>query len=151
MHTTKGSLSDMKELNLNDLDGVSGGVGGGGTIPGGTFASNTGTGLNIRVDCEIKQDGLGTKTLLVTVSTWSYALYSVALQNGVELRVNGALYTADSNAVSYSGKTLDKNVLATFSVPNLSGTVTLTAIWHFRGTYSNVTLNEISASGTITV
>ena len=38
------------ELSLNDLDDVNGGTAGGSVLNSGSFQSNTGTGLNIRVD-----------------------------------------------------------------------------------------------------
>ena len=143
-------MKDM-ELSLNDLDGVSGGVTGGSVLNSGSFQSNTGTGLNIRVDWSVVKGVMGEKTLEVQVSTLSYSLYSIEMPSGVELTVNGAAFIGKSAAVNYSGRSQITSPLASFSVPNLSGTVQLSAVWHFNGSYSGVALSDIRASGTAVV
>jgi hypothetical protein len=120
-----------------------------GDAPSGSFRSDTGTGLNIQVDWNVVQGILGDTTLEVRVSTWSYSLTNASLENSVELRVNGALYMADSNPILYLGSTQSANQLASFTVPNVTGQVKLSVIWHFRGSYSGVALKEIHAEGTI--
>ena len=115
---------------------MSGGTSINGILTNGSFQSDTGTGLNIRVDWSVVSDNLGTKTLEVQVSSLSYSLSSIELASGVELTVNGAVYIGKSAAVRYDGKALISTPLASFSIPNLSGTVKLTAVWHFNGSYS---------------
>lgn len=141
----------MNELSLNDLAAVSGGTSGGNALSSGFFQSNTGTGLNIRVDWSVFSDGAGGKKLEVQVSSVSYSLSSIALPSGVELNVNGSVYVGASAAVSYAGKSQIASPLAGFSIPDVSGSVQLTAVWHFNGTYSGVTLNDIQAAATIVV
>ena len=143
-------MKDM-ELSLNDLDGVSGGAAGGSVLNSGAFQSNTGTGLNIRVDWSAVRGVMGEKTLEVQVSTLSYSLYSIEMPSGVELTVNGAVYIGRSAAVNYSGRSQITSPLASFSIPNLSGTVQLSTVWHFNGSYSGVALSDIRASGTSVV
>ncbi len=139
------------ELSLNDLEGVSGGVTGGSVLNSGSFQSDTGTGLNIRVDWSAVRGVTGEKTLEVLVSTLSYSLNSIEMPGGVELTVNGDVYVGKSAAVNYSGRSQITSPLASFSVPNLSGTVQLGAVWHFKGSYSGVALGDIRASGTAVV
>ena len=62
------------ELSLNDLDDVNGGTAGGSVMNSGSFQSNTGTGLNIRVDWSAVRGVMGEKTLEIQVSTLSYSL-----------------------------------------------------------------------------
>ena len=146
-------MADLKFSKLHDdeLTGVSGGVGGGGVSASGSFASNTGTQLNLVVYWSVQIDGMGQKTLNVTVSSSSYSLYCTGSYGGVELTVNGMSYVSSTPAINYSGNTVVTNTLASFSIPNLSGPVNMTAVWHFNGTYSNVAIGDIRASGTAVV
>ncbi len=140
-------MNDRIGLTMDDLEAVSGGAGAGGEQPGGFFVSNTGTGLNIRVDWSVSGSSFGGKTLNVQVSTVSYSLNSIALPGGVEVTANHQTYVAESAAVNYGGSSQISTLLASFSIPNLSGSVQLSAVWHFNGTYSGVALHDISASG----
>lgn len=139
------------ELSLNDLDSVSGGATGGSVLSSDSFRSDTGTGLNIRVDWSVVKDVTGEKTLEVQVSSLSYSLSSIEMPSGVEITVNGAVYHGKSAAVNYSGRSQIASPLASFSIPNLSGTVQLSVVWHFNGSYSGVALGDIRASGTAVV
>ena len=136
----------MQALDDSELETVAGGYGTG-TVSSGSFSSQTGTSLNILVSWSVAMDGLGMKTLYVTVSSMSYALYSGALSNGVELTVNGMMYTATPNAVNYSGNSLATNVLASFAILNAVGPAQINAVWHFNGTYSGIAINAITAYG----
>ena len=139
------------ELDPDSLSAVSGGAAGASESGSGFFQSDSGTGLNIRADWRVTTDAAGGKTLHVEVSSVSYSLYSAALANGVELYVNGAVYLADSSPVSYGGKAQTRNTLATYSIPNLSGLYTVCVVWRFNGSYSNVKLTELRATGTVSV
>ncbi len=134
-----------------ELESVSGGAMGAGTGASGSFTSNTGTQLNLLVSWSVQSDSFGRKTLAVDVYASSYSLYCNPSLSGVELTVNGMSYSSGTPAISYGGRTAVTNKLASFSVPNVSGTVTLSAVWHFNGVYSGTSLGDIRASGTITV
>ena len=129
------------------LSAVAGGYNGD-TVASGSFSSQTGTGLNLLVYWRATADSLGQKTLYVTVSSSSYSLYAGALPNSVELTVNGLFCTATPNAVQYSGNTLATHTLASFSIPNASSPASISAAWHFNGSYSGVALGTIRANGT---
>ncbi len=113
----------------------------------GSFVSNSGTGLNIRVDWAAYTSG-GNVMLNVDVDASHYSFYTSALWNAVELRVNGVTYTANSKEVAYDGDALTYTPMATFDVPAQSGNNSIEVIWHYRGTYSGVELDTIEASGT---
>ena len=136
---------ENKVLSENELDQVSGGAGANGVIASGSFASNTGTQLNLLVCWSVRGDMYGQKTLYVDVCATSYSLYSNG--GGVELSVNGMVYWGTAASVNYGGTSMVTNRLASFSVPNVSGSLSLSAVWHFNGSYSGVPLGDIRASG----
>ena len=137
----------MNKLSDNELNQVAGGAGVGGAIASGSFASLSGTQLNILVNWSVQADVYGQKNLYVDVCATSYSLYS----NGgaVELTANGVLYTATAAPVNYGGRTMVTNRLASFVIPNVSGAVNLSAAWHFNGTYSGVSVGAIRANGVV--
>ena len=141
---------NMVKLSDSDLNGIAGGAGIGYTpTASGSFVSNSGTKLNIQAAWTVSVGPGGDKTLDVTVSATSYSLTSASLETGVTLTVNGVAYPARSNAVNYQGNALAVSELASFSIPNFPGTASVTAVWHFNGTYSGVPVSDITASGTI--
>ena len=144
-------MNDMTELGLDDLDGVSGGALSGTVVAEGSFGSNTGTHLNILVNWFVVSDPAGRKTLEADVYSHSYSLSSIAMETGVELTVNGVIHRSASNAVSYNEREMASNLLASFSIPDLSGAVNLSAVWHFNGTYSGTPLTDIRAEAAITI
>ena len=139
---------EKKILSDSELGKVAGGVGGT-VVASGSFTSRTGTQLNLLVNWLVQSDGYGQKTLYVDVNATSYSLYSNG--GGVELTVNGMVYTANASSVNYGGSSLVTNRLASFTVPGVSGAVSLNAVWHFNGSYSGVALGDIRASGVANV
>ena len=133
-------------LDDDDLLHISGGAGGTGTVvSSGSFESNTGSGLNIRADWSVTADN-GTKTLHIDVSTLSYGLQTNPLDSGVTVTVNGQTY-AGTTGVSYSGKTLAANHVASVAVEGFSGSAIATVVYTFKGTYGGVAIENITASG----
>ena len=139
----------FSKLDDDELEKVAGGFGSGEVISSGSFSSNTGTALNLLVFWSLRIDAVGQKTLDVTVSSSSYSLYCTGTAGGVELTVNGMTYVSSTPAIEYGGNSVVTNQLASFSIPNISGAVSLTAVWHFNGTYSNVPIGDIRASGMV--
>ena len=140
---------EKKVISDNELDRVAGGTGTGGVIASGSFSSNSGTQLNIQLNWSVQRDMYGKKVLFVDVFATSYSLYTNG--GGVELSVNGMSYWANSASISYGGNTPVSNRLASFNVANVSGSVNLSAVWHFNGVYSGVSLGDIRAGGVISV
>ena len=100
---------EKKILSDSELNQVAGGVGGT-VVAFGSFTSNTGTQLNLLVNWLVQSDSYGQKTLYVDVNATSYSLYSNG--GGVELTVNGMVYTANASSVNYGGSARVTNRLA---------------------------------------
>ena len=111
----------------------------------GSFSSATGTGLNLIADWRSYTDGGGNRKLRVDLSAQSYAFSTDALWHALELTVNGVTYSANSPAVNYTGSNLHTTSLASFTVDAPSGNVSISAVWHYKGSYSGVELEDISA------
>ena len=144
-------MSDLnkKSMALDDdaLETVSGGIGDVMLTGSGSFMSNTGTSLNIVVNWYAGVDNFGNRGLMVVVGATSGNLMANAIANSVELNVNGMMYAASNNAINYMGGGMTTNTLATFTIPNVYGTVSITAVWHFNGTYGGVPIGSVYASG----
>ena len=138
-------------VNDDSLESVAGGFGEGGVIASGSFMSNTGTSLNIIVNWYAVADLYGNRALQVVVSANSGNLVAGALAGGVELSVNGMMMSATNNAINYMGGGMTTNTLAAFTIPNIYGAVSLTAIWHFNGSYGGVPIGSVYASGMASV
>ena len=141
---------DNIKLDDNDLLAVSGGRSNTGTVASGSFASYSGTSLNLLVSWSVVTGSAGQRTLQVSVSATSYALVTVELPYGVEMNLNGVNYAASSRAINYRGKTQVTNPLAEFSIPNFRGPATASVTYHFNGTLSGQPVGDIIAYGTIT-
>ena len=140
---------NRKSMALDDeeLASVAGGVGDVMLTGSGSFMSNTGTSLNIVVNWYAGVDNFGNRGLMVVVGATSGNLMASAIANSVELNVNGMMYAASNNAINYMGGAMTTNTLATFTIPNVYGTVSITAVWHFNGTYGGVPIGSVYASG----
>lgn len=141
----------LSALDDDALESVAGGFGEGGVIASGSFMSSTGTSLNIIVNWYSGNNLYGNRELMVVVSASSGNLVANSLANGVELSVNGMMYAASNNAINYMGNSMTTNTLATFTIPNVYGSVSIAAAWHFNGTYGGVPIGTIFASGTANV
>ena len=146
MKDNKHLFTNAEALTDDAMESVAGGYGENVTASG-SFSSQTGTSLNLLVVWNARVDGYGQKTLSISVCTTSYSLYTGALPNAVELTVNGMTYIATPNAINYGGNTVTTNVLASFTIPNAVSPASITARWHFNGTYSGVPLNTLTATG----
>lgn len=114
----------------------------------GSARSNTGTGLNMVVAWSADAaPGAETGTLTVRVSAESYSFFTSALYDAVELTVNGRTYKTSSADVSYSGTDLVTSPIASFTVEVPRGSVSYSVVWHYKGSYSGVELEDITASG----
>lgn len=137
----------MAALDDDELESVAGGVGDVTLTGSGSFMSNTGTSLNIVVNWYAGVDNFGNHGLMVVVSATSGNLMANAIANSVELSVNGMMYAASNNAISYMGGGMTTNTLASFTIPNVYGNVSINAVWHFNGNYGGTPIGSICASG----
>ena len=109
--------------------------------------SDTGTGLNIRVDWAAYTKN-GELMMKVEVDASHYSFFTSALWQSIEVKVNGVSYTADSKEISYDGDALTYTNMAAFDVPANTGNNSIEVIWNYKGSYSGVQLETIEASGT---
>lgn len=114
----------------------------------GKFQSSTGTGLNIQVDWRAYPKSDGGYRLDMDVSVLSYSFYTDALFDSIELDVGGSKSYLSSPKVSYDGKDLAVTPLVSHSVNASGGSVPITVTWNYKGSYSGVELEKITASGT---
>lgn len=123
-----------------------------GTRLEGSARSNTGTGLNMVVSWTADfAPGADTGTLTVEVSAESYSFFTSALYDAVELTVNGETYKTSSAAVSYDGKELVTSPIASFTIEIPRGSVSYAVVWHYKGSYSGVDLEDITAAGSFNI
>ena len=121
----------------------------------GSFSSNTGVPMNIRVDWSISSVSGSQAEVTVKVSLDSYSLHLVEVPGAVTVDLNGSTATMASPAVDYDGKSALNTPFGskTFTVNISSGesiSLPLSVTWHFGGKYSDVDLTDIVASGTVT-
>ena len=136
-------------LSDNEITQAVGGFGAEMTVSSGSFASNSGTNVNLLVNWFVRSDSFGARTLYVDVSVTSYALYNSGV--GVDLYANGMRYSATSATIQDGASARVTNRLASFTVPNVSGAVNLSVVWHFNGTLSGVHVGDIRADGVAVV
>lgn len=116
----------------------------------GSFRSDSGTPLNIVVDWSLSGSG-SERTLVVTVYAESYSLHSVGAWHGGSLTIGGQTYYFDTEAIDYDGPGQGTNLLGTVTanIGSLSLPTQAELSWHFQGTYGDVELDSITATGTI--
>lgn len=114
----------------------------------GSFRSDTGTGLNILVEWMAYPTGDGKYRMAVDVSTVSYSFFTDALFESVEIKVGEDRYFLSSAKVDYDGTDLAVTPLASKTLETGSGSVPVSVVWSYKGTYSGVELESITASGT---
>ena len=105
-------------------------MGGAEVVASGSFASNSGTNLNLVVNWSVVSEATGQRTLQMTL--------------------NGVTYSSNSRAINYRGTAMATHPLAYFSVPNYQGPAAISVVFHFNGTLSGRPVNDIVATGTIT-
>ena len=122
----------------------------------GTFTSESPVqGLNLITDWKATTVDNDTVSVTVTVSTQSYSLHLEANQS-LKVTFNGESVSLNTPAVTYDGTALEKNELAsttfTVSLPTgSSNSYTLTADWHFGGTYMNTAIENLTCTGTVSI
>lgn len=118
----------------------------GSTISSDSFSSNTGTGLNMSVTWKATDLGGGMARLEITGTVNSYELSVTALP--VSISFGSYSTSVTGNSIQVSGGGLSSNTLfsTTLDVP-VDSADTMTVSWRYNGSYSDVSLPEITASG----
>ena len=92
---------------------------------------------------------LSGSTLTVTVNVESYSLYSQGAWHAGSVTIGGQTYYFDTEAIEYDGPGLGTNLLGTVTINSVSSGSQAEVSWHFQGTYGDVELDTITATGTI--
>ena len=114
----------------------------------GSFASDTGTGLNMTVDWQTENLGNGTTRIHLTGKITSYSLVIMGSSVTVTLGDNSVTSSCPAFNIGENGQVTSDLFTADLDVPTgTSGT--MTADWNFRGTYSGVELPHVIATGEV--
>lgn len=117
----------------------------------GSFASDTGTALNIVVRWAAYTAGGGNTELEIDISASHYSFYTSALPGSITLTVNGASYTLGSPEIQYGGDAQLSTLLCEKTLSITSDSVDIGVVWSYRGSYGGTELDEISAYGTANI
>jgi len=125
-------------------------------ISSGSFKSDTGVNLNLKVDWQARAISDSQVEITVTVSADSYALHMKGIPGSIMLSVGDQYAVIDSKDVTYDGNALLNTVFGskTFTVNLASGSeasYALQAEWHFGGSYQKKALDVIECGGTFDV
>lgn len=114
----------------------------------GSFSSSTGTYLNIIVDWKAYTEADGTTMLQVDVNASHYTFFTTSQYQALHINVNGQTADLNTSSISCDTNTLHISPLGTFTTKVQPGSVPITVTWDYRGTYSGVELEKITATGT---
>ena len=122
----------------------------------GSFASDTGTALNLLVTWTATASGADSASLLLEISTQSYSFFTSALPGSLTLTVNGESYVLDSPEIAYDGTEPVTTLLAsrTVTIPldtQGKAAAEIRVLWNYRGSYGGTELETISAAGTAAI
>ncbi|MBQ3357262.1 MAG: hypothetical protein IJG45_09180 [Oscillospiraceae bacterium] len=115
----------------------------------GQFTSNTGTGLELVVDWKTYTSSDGTKMVRFDVSISSFTINVGPRIDGIHITMDGVTKSFDSVDVTWSGSKTT-NLLASCTMEMSGDSAAVDVAWDFRGTYAGETLEQVTASGTVT-
>ena len=129
---------------------------GGVSLGSGSFVSDTGVGINLRVDWSAVTVNASQAEVTMKVSLDSYSLHSVALPGSVTLTCGGQTGYMGSPDINIDDNSPVNTVFGTktFTVSLASGdsaTLALEANWHGGIVYSGVDLTDIYCGGPVTL
>lgn len=115
----------------------------------GQFTSNTGSGLELVVDWQTYASADGTKMVRFDVSINCLSINVGSRIDGVHITMDGATKSFDCDGVTASGGRAS-HLIASCVLEMAGDSANVDVSWDFRGTYSNVRLEKVTASGTVT-
>ena len=118
------------------------------TVGSGSFASNTGTKLNMSVSWEARDQGNGTCRVYINGTVNSYSLQVASHPVSISLGSYSTSVMGKSLNVTGSGMSSSSLFSTYIDVP--SGTTgSMTVSWRYNGTYSEVEIDDVVASGNV--
>lgn len=126
------------------------------SLGSGSFRSDTGVGLNLKVDWSARTVSASQAEVTVKVSVDSYSLHLQAVPGAVNVNLDGQYVSLDAPEVSYDGSAAINTPMAskTFTVTLAAGEtrdIVLEAVWNFGGTYQDMELPAIECGGVISL
>lgn len=114
----------------------------------GSFRSDSGTKLNLLVTWSAYPSAGGGYRLEVDVNAESYSFSTDALYHSIAITIGDETYALNSPKVSYDGTDLAVTPLAAQTAEVPGGAVPISVVWNYKGSYSGVEIESITASGT---
>ena len=137
----------MAELDDDALESVAGGnmlmQGGASAIASGSFTSNTGTQMDIKVTWSFVEDN-GVPVLTVNVDCVSYGMNYTGTANAVTIKYGS--YTMSATPGSFNTSSQSANSLAELTFRGVPKSGMLEVSWNFNGSYNGVALSTVTAS-----
>ncbi len=114
----------------------------------GSFSSNTGVGLNLNVDWEARDQGNGTCRVYINGTINSYSLG--VSSHPVSISLGGYSTSVMGKGLDVPEGGMQSNSLFSTYIDVPSGTSgTMTVSWRFGGTYSDVEIMDVVATGDV--
>lgn len=119
------------------------------SVGSGSFSSNTGTGLNMSVSWEAREQGGGTSRVYINGTVNSYTLYVMSQPVSISFGGYSTSVMGKALNVTDSASQTSTSLFSTYiDVPSgTSGSMTVS--WRYNGTYSDVQIDNIVASGNV--
>lgn len=118
-------------------------------IATGSFASDTGTALNLTVEWSSHNDGNGNAVVYLTGFLDSYSLQVGSRPYGVHVSFNGDSWTFAGEAMDVAEGPAQTLLFADVVTVPLGSPDAMTVIYDFKGSYSGTELDTIVAEGRV--
>ena len=116
----------------------------------GSFESNTGVSLNLRVDWNLVTNGDGTRTLNLIATLLSCTLEAASYADDLCFKVGNDTFYVTSKGVSVNSPSMVETYLGSCSASIDSVGVPVTVSWRFNGSYSGQQIDYVTATQTLT-
>ena len=115
----------------------------------GQFTSNTGTALELVVDWKTYTSSDGTKMVRFDVSISCLGIHVGSRLDGLHITVDGVTKSFDCEGADADG---GRNTfpLGSYAMEMSGDSADVSVAWDFRGTYSGVQMEQVTATGTVT-
>lgn len=114
----------------------------------GSFASSTGASLDIQVDWQTFKDSNGNRKVCLDIYLNCHNLYVGSRNNGITITLGDTTKTLDTDTIDYTGSAT--TILIGSVIMDLpEGTTDCSVSWAFRGSYNQIKIDNIIATGSI--
>lgn len=115
----------------------------------GQFTSSTGTALDLVVDWKTYTSSDGTKMVRFDVSIKCLGIHVGSRIDGIHITMDGVTKSFDCDGADADGGH-NTFLLGSCAMEMSGDSADVSVAWDFRGTYSNVQMEQVTASGTVT-